>query len=428
MLALASSAILANPIYPAAPLLKLVNSTANGHRYDISDHGIDLKVVHLYGTPAQMGQAQGELLGGLAYEFLSKAIPAFYADEIDQLLDLPSLPDWLIKLINAASAKEAPKIFNTALGYVLGKERKFMEASRAKPLDEIAGLATGLCNSGAVPNCDAADLGAQIERMNLLPELIRMTCTMLGAWGKATPNGGLMQLRALDFGAGPFANYSVLSVYHPADGHAFASLGFPGMVGAVTGWSAQIGMSEKVWETYDGTGVQKGHYDGEPVVGVIRDMLQFSASKAEAEAFARSITRTWAVFLGVGDAAAGRFDALGYREAELEVFTPANISTVTHMPVLDDLVYIDKHPQPSHDNTTMPSLMTRFYGNLTAANIIASAAQMQTGDLHNTLYDFAAKKAWLSLGVIDVKGDYTTPAWGRPYLEFGFDDLFSEKQ
>ena len=119
--------------------------------------------------------------------------------------------------------------------------------------------------------------------------------------------------------------------------------------------------------------------------------------------------------------------AAGYRESALDVFTPANISTVTHMPVMDDLVYIDKHPQPSHDNTTMPSLMSKFYGNLSAPNIIESAAQMETGDLHNTVYDYSAKKAWLSLGTIDSTGDYVTKAYASPYLEFSFSDLFDVK-
>ena len=39
-----------------------------------------------------------------------------------------------------------------------------------------------------------------------------------GAWGKATASsghpGGLLQLRALDFGNGPFANYSVMQVHY----------------------------------------------------------------------------------------------------------------------------------------------------------------------------------------------------------------------
>ncbi len=43
----------------------------------------------------------------------------------------------------------------------------------------------------------------------MLPELIRMACTAYGAWGNATGGKGLTQVRALDFGGGPFANYTV---------------------------------------------------------------------------------------------------------------------------------------------------------------------------------------------------------------------------
>ena len=39
--------------------------------------------------------------------------------------------------------------------------------------------------------------------------------------------------------------------------------------------------------------------------------------------------RTWAVLLGVGDAAEG-FSALGYKEGSLAVFDDANMSTVTN--------------------------------------------------------------------------------------------------
>ncbi len=47
----------------------------------------------------------------------------------------------------------------------------------------------------------------------MLPELIRMACTAYGAWGNATGGKGLTQVRALDFGGGPFANYTVRYLY-----------------------------------------------------------------------------------------------------------------------------------------------------------------------------------------------------------------------
>jgi hypothetical protein len=80
-----------------------------------------------------------------------------------------------------------------------------------------------------------------------------MSCTVMGAWGPATPEGSLVQLRALDFGTvrlvmvmmmvlimimimmmtcrlplfgppqGPFANGSMLVVYHSSDSWLFAA-------------------------------------------------------------------------------------------------------------------------------------------------------------------------------------------------------------
>ena len=52
----------------------------------------------------------------------------------------------------------------------------------------------------------------------LFPELIRMSCSMFGAWGPATANtnSGLVQLRALDWSTdGPFQQFPVVVVYHP---------------------------------------------------------------------------------------------------------------------------------------------------------------------------------------------------------------------
>lgn len=72
-----------------------------------------------------------------------------------------------------------------------------------------------------------------VRRLNMLPELIRMACTMFGAWGPATPTGKLTQIRALDFGSGPFSNYTILGVYRSkeSDTQAFATIIYPGMVG-----------------------------------------------------------------------------------------------------------------------------------------------------------------------------------------------------
>ena len=111
--------------------------------------------------------------------------------------------------------------------------------------------------------------------------------------------------------------------------------------------------------------------------------------------------RTWAVFLGVGDAASQEFRAMGYREADLQVLGPENVTNVTGFAAQDDVVFIDKHPQPSHDATTMPDLVSKWHGNLTARNVAQYFPRlMQSSDLHATVYDYGANKAYVAIGTI----------------------------
>ncbi len=53
---------------------------------------------------------------------------------------------------------------------------------------------------------------------------------MIGGWGTASYNGGLFQVRALDWGTNnPLRLNPQVTVYHPQDGHPFAILGWSGM-------------------------------------------------------------------------------------------------------------------------------------------------------------------------------------------------------
>ncbi len=59
-----------------------------------------------------------------------------------------------------------------------------------------------------------------------------------------------MQLRALDWGTdNPLRLAPALLVYHPTDGNAFAILSWKGFIGALTGYSHHMGISEKKWYT-----------------------------------------------------------------------------------------------------------------------------------------------------------------------------------
>ena len=169
--------------------------------------------------------------------------------------------------------------------------------------DEIDGIAHGACAAAATAGraCDAAAYAKTLRKVNMLPDLIRMQCSMLGAWGGASPGGSLVQLRALDFGGGPFANHSILVVHHPTPPSAvgatgtppqpFAALSFPGFVGVVTGFSPSVALSEKVNDVRDGP-PPKGSYEGRSTSFVIRDMVESARTKEQAHAIALAATRT----------------------------------------------------------------------------------------------------------------------------------------
>lgn len=198
---------------------------------------------------------------------------------------------------------------------------------------------------------------------------LKQACTAYGAWGKAatgSDDGKLVQVRALDFGNGPWSNYTVVSVHRNEGMRAFAMVGFPGFVGTITGIAQDgIGISEKVWMV-DGEGLQPGSFNGEPDVFMLRDILEHSASRIEAEEYVNSINRTWAIFIGVGDFLTQRFDIIGYKEKSVDVYDDITMPTVTEQPQYDSLCYVDKHPQPSWDDASssqyLPTVLKDHYG------------------------------------------------------------------
>lgn len=134
--------------------------------------------------------------------------------------------------------------FVVAMDWVYVQEEEFMPQYL---VDEMNGMGAGMCAAVPHTSCNTTQMQNLVKRVNMLPELIRMACTAYGAWDKATPDGKLVQLRALDFGAGPFANHSVIITYREEGQRSVTSVSWPGFVGAVTGIAQDgVGISEKV--------------------------------------------------------------------------------------------------------------------------------------------------------------------------------------
>jgi hypothetical protein len=308
----------------------------------------------------------------------------------------------------------------------------------------MEGMAQGICDKRTSQNkkCSVKDWAKQIKTVNMLPELIRMTCTAFGAWGDATAQsslgGKLLQLRALDFGGGPFANYTVVvsNRNDPSNpDHAFLSVTFPGFVGVITGVAQNgVGVSEKVWMSSEPEGhgpfknLQKGSYDGEADVFVLRDILEKAKTKQDAESIIQQAKRTWGMWVGLGDATSQQMDLVAYRQKDIQILTPDSAPKLTGQPVIKDLVYVDKHEQPSHDQC-LPDALNHFYGKVDFDTTSQVIQAHKTGDLHAAAYDFSKMQMVLAIGKIDASGSYGEDgyAYNRPWVKFDLEDVWAGK-
>jgi hypothetical protein len=141
------------------------------------------------------------------------------------------------------------------------------------------------------------------------------------------------------------------------------------------------------------------------------------------------------MWVGIGDYESQRFDLVGYRQKDVEVYTDVTAPSMTGQPFIDSIAYVDKHPQPSGEGPTgtLPTALQDFYGNISCESSKTIAQYHGTGDLHIATYDFTARVMYVSIGRIGGKGEYKPDggsdgnvwkAYNRPYVKFSLDDLW----
>jgi len=145
--------------------------------------------------------------------------------------------------------------------------------------------------------------------------------------------------------------------------------------------------------------------------------------------------RTWAMWVGVGDHESNKLDLVGYMQSGSTTYTDVTAPSMTGQPYLENIAYVDKHPQPSGDGPTgsLPTALTDFYGNITQETTKVIVQHHQTGDLHIASYDFTADLLYVSIGRINHAGNYGPEggdnslwkAYNRPYLKWSLTDLWA---
>ena len=348
--------------------LREVARVANGVRLAAGEPGQSLlHVVQTRGTPLQQGLAMGQL----------------FRAELPHMLNLTlAMVDAYLDEVCGRRLEPLCKILEDG-GVVQDVLVAFAHLVRpwtpAYVLDEIRGmaLATGL----------SAEL---LEGMANIPEIIKGSCSMVGALGPAVPAGaGLQQLRALMLK--PYLTlqaYPVVAVaFHDVnttDDDAVAAearVGFLGLPGVLTGLnSAGLLLSEKSHGEYLGGGAQRG----EPWAYVLRDVVRRARTAEQAVAMLAAAERTWPLYLGVGHTAGpGTFYLVEYaHDVPLNVTDWRNCTTYPTHPRIPGLAFIDEFSQPSRD-PCYAQVLAQLAGNVTAENMARYLAPLaQTGGLH----------------------------------------------
>jgi hypothetical protein len=291
-----------------------------------------------------------------------------------------------------------------------------------------------------------------IRRLNLLPELIKAACSVLGAWGESTISSTLLHLRSLDWDEkAPIAKFATVTIYHPnasyegyakhfhdyykqnyTTSHAFANFGYLGLIGSIGAYNeVSVGLGQKVWITTEQDITSRF---GNPWTYVLRDVIQFSNSIDTALTMLINAERTCSVHLGLGefhrntsaktDATIG-FRGIEYSEKEFNVFSWEDMYNIPQHPTLENVVYWDPYIQPSN-NSCFASLLVEHYGRLDPATIIRNITSLlRTGNTLNLILDYGENAAYIAYSAPD---DPQGPieAFNRVHIRLDMGKLFAE--
>lgn len=399
-----------NPIYTAAPTF--VKAVPNGKLYVVGDGDDQISVVHVWGTPYEMGYAHGQLMADKAKNMV-ESVYSYIEAQIEEAINgtVKKLPPTVTQFLADEGVAGACDLTYLATKKYTGKY--FYE--------EMRGLA------------DAAGVDYnKVLRIHMIGEVTKGACSMFGAWGKAmaSTGSGLLQLRALDWDVdGPFKNFPQITVYHtdPSEGNTFANIGWTGWIGSITGMSQKkLAVSEIGVSFPDDTFGKESRF-GIPFTFILRDVLQFDNTLDDSINRMTSAKRTCNLILGVGDGKLGTFRSVQYSASVANFMDDENLKPVADWhPRIENVVYHGMDWDCPSYNQILAQQINAFYGNLTAENVIRDVVPIvQTGNLHIALYDLTNDVLYTA----NARADYETGprlAYDRTFIRIDMAALWAE--
>ena len=396
-----------------------VKSVENAAMYEAGPSDGRFPVMHVYGSGYEMGFAHGSIVGK---ETMTKFAEGTYAYLIQGGLD--ALGDRLPPEFQAILIEKG---LNRALDWTAEQTAPFTPQSF---FDEIRGIADG----------SGVDYQTLL-RLNMIPEVTKASCSFFGAWGDATADGHTYQLRALDYATDcdTFTDMRMVIVYHPtgdAGDVPYVSLGWPGLVGVLTGFTQeQIGISEigvsfsddSFGQGTDNTPPEK--VKGQPWMSVLKDMASTATNLDEALAVIEDANRTCNLIIGVGSGKDGKANGVEYSGY---VAVPYNDTTLlpkndTWHAQIDSVVYNGMDWDCPTYTGVLHDQLAKYHGSIDATTTIGNILPtVQTGNLHIAVMDLTDSQFFVSfMRMTTVGEDSPFYAYERTFTQLDMKALFA---
>jgi hypothetical protein len=332
-------------------------------------------VLHLQGTPYEMGYQHGALLKAHVRQNMNYLLNVRGKQGKIKFMGLEVPPRDVILAIVQRQKKFIPRAF----------------------FDEMDGVA------------DGAGLSREDIRIcNFIPELFH--CSGFAIMNKATKDGTLYHGRVLDYSTDwGLQNHAVLIVAKPAGGVPFVNVSYAGFIGSVTGMNAaHVSIGEM-------GGKGQFHWDGVPMALLVREVLQQAHTLDEAIAVFRDQPRTCQYFFVVAD---GNTDRAVGMEASWNTFRlvrPGQADPLLPHPVKDAVLLSagDRYKE-------LVRRVEAGYGTFDAnsARKLMDCPVAMKSNLHDVLFAPASTKFWVANASPDRK-----PAATQPYHAFQLSEL-----
>lgn len=338
------------------------------------------RVLHVKGSPYEMGYQQGALLREDIRE------------NVRYLFDVKGKE---MKVELAGLSLLDPK---RVIGGIAASQKKHIPA---RFFEEMQGVADGA-------GMDVQD----IIVANFIPELFH--CSGFALSGSATKDGTLYHGRILDYGCDwKLQEHAVLTVAEPAGKISFVNVTYAGFVGSVTGMNAKkVSIGEM-----GGKGL--GHWDGVPMALLVRMVLEEAETLDQAVAIFRDHPRTCEYYFVIADGKDGK--AVGM-EASWDVFTV--IAMGESNPKLPEAVKDAVVLSAGDRYTELTRRVKAGLGEFDAesARRLMDRPVAMKSNLHSVLFETTTGRFWVANA--DKEGD---PAVEQPYHAFQLPDLLKHE-